>query len=70
MGQQIISSAFKTEDIWKPKNPSHKNVTVLHKLWLGIAQEVGKCDKQPNYVNMTLPCYLHVTTNEHATTIY
>jgi hypothetical protein len=41
MEEQIISSVFKREEIWNPKNPSHKNVNI-HKLWLEIAEEVGK----------------------------
>jgi hypothetical protein len=42
MEEQIISSVFKRE-MWDPKNPSHKNVNILHKLWLEIA--VGKDGK-------------------------
>jgi hypothetical protein len=42
MEEQIISSVFRREEIWNPKNPSHKNVNILHNLWLEIAEEVGK----------------------------
>jgi hypothetical protein len=36
---------FKREEIWNPKNSSHRNVNILHKMQLEIAEEVGKDGK-------------------------
>jgi hypothetical protein len=40
--QKIISSVFKRDEIWNPKNGSHKNVNILHKVWLETAANIEK----------------------------
>jgi hypothetical protein len=30
---------FDKEEIWNPKDPSHKDVNILHKLWMEMAEK-------------------------------
>jgi hypothetical protein len=44
-GSENYSSAFKRHEAWNPKNGSHRNVNILHKVWLETAENIGKDGK-------------------------
>lgn len=45
MDELIIAVVFTKEAIWNPAHPLYKNVGVLKKLWLEVANEVNKDGK-------------------------